>query len=149
MICLGNICRSPMAEGIVRHKASEKGIDIILDSCGTNGFHNGEHADSRAISNLQSKGIDISDLRSRQFRTSDFDEFDQLFVMDSSNRDTVLRLARNEKDIQKVRLFLNEAFPNQNLSVPDPYYGGDEGFEKVFEMLDQAADLFLNRVEND
>lgn len=146
MICLGNICRSPMAEGIVRSKAQERGVQIELDSCGTSGFHDGEMADPRSISTLQKKGIDITDLRSRKFRLSDFDEFDELFVMDQSNFDNIIALARNKEDELKVKLFLNEAFPNEDRQVPDPYYGGDQGFENVYDMLCKASDNFLDRI---
>lgn len=146
MICLGNICRSPMAEGILRHRAKERGIQLELDSCGTNGLHNGEQADRRARATLDKKGIDISDLRSRQITRSDFDEFDELFVMDHSNLKNVLSLAQNADQEQKVKLFLNEAFPGEDRQVPDPYYGGDEGFESVYQMLSKAADNFLDRI---
>ena len=149
MICLGNICRSPMAEGVVRHLAKEKGIDIQLDSCGTNGFHDGESADRRAILNLKDKGIDISDIRSRKFRTDDFDKFDILFTMDLSNRETILSLARTENDRKKVKLFLNEAYPAKDLPVPDPYFGGDEGFESVYQLINKAASAFLNKIEHE
>lgn len=149
MICLGNICRSPMAEGVVRHLAKEKGIDIQLDSCGTNGFHDGESADRRAILNLKDKGIDISDIRSRKFRTDDFAKFDILFTMDLSNRDTILSLAKTENDRKKVKLFLNEAYPAKDLPVPDPYFGGDEGFESVYQLINKAASAFLNKIEHE
>ena len=148
MICLGNICRSPMAEGIVRQLAEERGIEIQLDSCGTNGFHDGESPDSRAMSNLKEKGIDISDLRSRKFQSTDFDKFDILFTMDLSNRDTILALAKTENDRKKVRLFLNEAHPGKDLPVPDPYYGGEEGFESVYQLINEAATAFLNKIEH-
>ncbi len=146
MICLGNICRSPMAEGIVRHMAAVRGIETTLDSCGTSGHHDGESADPRSISTMAKHNIDISDLKSRKIRISDFDEFDELFVMDHSNMTNVLNLARNEEDEKKVKLFLNEAFPGENREVPDPYYGGDSGFDKVYDMLYRAADSFLNRI---
>lgn len=138
-----------MAEGVVRHLAKEKGIDIQLDSCGTNGFHDGESADRRAILNLKDKGIDISDIRSRKFRTDDFDKFDILFTMDLSNRDTILSLARTENDRKKVKLFLNEAYPAKDLPVPDPYFGGDEGFESVYQLINKAASAFLNKIEHE
>lgn len=137
-----------MAEGILRHKAAERGINLTLDSCGTNGYHDGEGADKRAVKNLSQKGIDISDLRSRKFKTSDFDEFDRLFVMDQSNYDNIMALARNQADKDKVSLFLNEAYPNEHRVVPDPYFGGDEGFEHVYELLIKASDEFLNSIAN-
>ena len=138
-----------MAEGIVRKLAADRGIDIQLDSCGTNGFHDGESPDSRATRNLKEKGIDISDLHSRKFRSTDFDKFDILFTMDLSNRDTVLALAKTESDRKKVKLFLNEAHPGKDLPVPDPYYGGDEGFESVYQLINEAAAAFLNKIEHE
>ena len=137
-----------MAEGILRHKAEKRGIDISLDSCGTNGYHDGEGADERAVKNLSEKGIDVSDLRSRKFRQSDFDEFDQLFVMDQSNYDNIMALARNQADRDKVSLYLNQAYPNENREVPDPYFGGDEGFDLVYELLIKASDEFLNSLNH-
>lgn len=138
-----------MAEGIVRKLAADRGIDIQLDSCGTNGFHDGESPDSRATRNLKEKGIDISDLHSRKFRSTDFDKFDVLFTMDLSNRDTVLALAKTESDRKKVKLFLNEAHPGKDLPVPDPYYGGDKGFESVYQLINEAATAFLNKIEHE
>ncbi len=149
MICLGNICRSPMAEGVVRYLATERGLDIQLDSCGTNGFHDGESPDRRAMLNLKEKGIDISDLRSRKFRIDDFQNFDILFTMDLSNRDDILKLAQTDEDRKKVKLFLNEAHPGENLPVPDPYYGGDEGFESVYKLINEAATAFLNKIDHE
>lgn len=137
-----------MAEGILRHKAAGKGVSLTLDSCGTNGYHDGEGADKRAVKNLSQKGIDISDLRSRKFRVSDFDEFDRLFVMDQSNYDNIIALARTQADKDKVDLYLNQAYPNENRVVPDPYFGGDEGFEHVYDLLIKASDAFLNTLEN-
>lgn len=139
MVCLGNICRSPMAEGILRSRLSEVNAQVLVDSAGTSEFHSGDHPDPRAISTLRKKKIDISGLAARQFTINDFDEFDLIYVMDSSNLMNVLSLARNEQDKQKVKMLMDEVSPSQNVSVPDPYYGDNDGFQRVYEMIDSAA----------
>lgn len=139
MVCLGNICRSPMAEGILRARLSEVNAQVIVDSAGTSEFHSGDHPDPRAISTLRKNKIDISGLAARQFTVNDFDEFDMIYVMDSSNLMNVLSLARNEQDKQKVKMLMDEVSPSQNVSVPDPYYGDNDGFQRVYEMIDSAA----------
>jgi protein-tyrosine phosphatase len=141
MVCLGNICRSPMAEGILQHKAKNLGIKLVVDSAGTSDNHQGECPHFRAIAEMQLHGIDISYQRSRPFSVNDFDLFDHILVMDKSNRDDVLNLARNENDRQKVALILNYFNPQQNLSVPDPYY--DHTYSRVFDLVNKACDEFL------
>lgn len=139
MVCLGNICRSPLAEGILKSKLpSER---FIIDSAGTGNFHIGSPPDRRSIDVARKYGLDITHLKGRQFVTSDFNKFDLIYVMDESNFNNVVGLARNNDDIKKVKFILNEVYPNQNYSVPDPYHGGDEGFENVFKMLDEATDV--------
>lgn len=149
MVCLGNICRSPMAEGILRHKLNNSANNHTVDSAGTSNYHIGETPDDRAVANLQKKGINISKLKARQFLVSDFDEFDYIFAMDTSNYADIIRLARNESDKQKVELILNLVYPDANMSVPDPYYGGDSGFENVFMLLNNACQILLTRLENE
>ncbi len=144
MVCLGNICRSPMAEGILRHKAEEAGMDIEIDSAGTGAWHIGEKPDSRAIFTANKFGIDISYQRARQFRIDDFDKFDWIYVMDRSNYADVLAQARSEEDSKKVEMILNMAQPGKDMPVPDPYYGGDEGFNNVFKLLSTACDEIIN-----
>lgn len=144
MVCLGNICRSPLAEGILRSKLEQKGLKhITVDSAGTSDYHIGENPDSRSVKNARSHGIDISALVCRQFTVVDFDRFDRIYVMDSSNYRNVVRLARNEGDLKKVKLILNELHPGSDLPVPDPYQQGEEGFENVFQLLDKASDAIL------
>ena len=148
MVCLGNICRSPLAEGILRHKLSGAGIkNVFVDSAGTSHWHSGEHPDSRSIKNAKSHGIDISKLVARQFQVSDFDKFDFIYAMDSSNFRDVVSLARNKSDEKKVDLLLNAKWPEKNLSVPDPYSGGAEGFEKVFQLVDEACDAIVEKMQ--
>ena len=144
MVCLGNICRSPLAEGILRSKLSEK---FIVDSAGTGGWHAGELPDKRSIAIARLKGLDISNQRARQFKISDFTTFDHIFVMDNTNYKEVLALAPNEATKSKVKLILNEIFPNDNNDVPDPYYGGIDGFENVYNMLDQACDEIARKLK--
>ena len=144
MVCLGNICRSPLAEGILRSKLSEK---FIVDSAGTGGWHAGELPDKRSIAIAKLKGLDISNQRARQFKVSDFTTFDHIFVMDNTNYKEVIALAPNEATKSKVKLILNEIFPNDNIDVPDPYYGGIDGFENVYNMLDQACDEIARKLK--
>ncbi len=147
MVCLGNICRSPIAEGILRHKAAEKGLDIITDSAGTSAFHVGESPDHRMILTASKNGIDISDLSARQFVSADYQNFDLIYAMDESNYENMIRLANNDSDREKVRLILNESTPGSNAEVPDPYYGGDQGFQHVIDLLDVAVDKVIERIE--
>ena len=144
LVCLGNICRSPLAEGILRHKALENELEIEVDSCGTSGYHDGENPDPRSIENAKQNGIDISDLVSRKFKQSDFDHFDIIYTMDSSNYQNIVDLAKTESDKKKVKLILNENFPDKNRNVPDPYFGGDSGFQDVFNLLNEACETIIN-----
>ncbi len=139
MVCLGNICRSPMAEGILRARIEESGKKVMVDSAGTSDYHTGESPDYRAIRTLEKRGIDISGLSARQFTIKDFDVFDHIFAMDASNMMNILSMARNDDDRKKVALILNVSHPDSNRSVPDPYYGGMEGFEEVYQMLDDVS----------
>ncbi|WP_333809994.1 low molecular weight protein-tyrosine-phosphatase [Flavobacterium sp.] len=143
MVCLGNICRSPLAEGIMRSKLSD---DFIVDSAGTGGWHAGELPDKRSIATAKNRGLDITNQRARKFTKNDFETFDYIFVMDNSNYKDVLALAPNEEAKSKVKLILNEIFPNENVDVPDPYYGGQDGFENVFDMLDKACEEIARKL---
>lgn len=138
MVCLGNICRSPLAEGILKSKInSEK---VIVDSAGTGGWHAGKTPDPRSVETAKKNGIDITDQRARQFKVSDFDTFDVIYVMDASNEANVKILARNEADKSKVKRILSELPNPKHTDVPDPYYGGLNGFDDVFQMLDEVCD---------
>lgn len=147
MVCLGNICRSPLAEGILKSKVYS--FKVFVDSAGTGAYHVGELPDSRSIAVAKSYGIDITNQRARKFSINDFDTFDIIYVMDNSNLENVIELARNEEDKKKVKLILNEIFPGENLDVPDPYYGGDFGFKNVYKMLDEACDEIVKRLNGD
>ncbi len=146
MVCLGNICRSPVAEGILRHKLQEQNLEgVSTDSAGTSSYHIGEAPDSRMRQTSKSNGVNVDDLRARQFVQADFDKFDLIYAMDSSNYNNMIALARNEEDKAKVKLILNEVSEGQNEAVPDPYYGGDEGFQHVFDLLNVATDVIIEK----
>ena len=144
MVCLGNICRSPLAEGILKHKLSQEGLDWEVDSAGTGSWHVGESPDHRSVDVALRNGIDIRAQRGRQIQTSDLDYYDLIYTMDSSNYNNVRRLAQNKEQEEKVELIMNMATPGRNQSVPDPYYGND-GFDNVFDMLDRACDHIIHR----
>ena len=149
MVCLGNICRSPVAHGILREKVENRGLNAYVDSAGTSAYHLGESPDSRSAANAISHGIDISDLKARQFVTEDFDEFDRIYAMDASNYQNILSMARNRADEEKVEMILNTAHPGENRPVPDPYFGsGDSGFERVFNMLDEACEVIASELNS-
>ena len=137
MVCLGNICRSPLAEGILKSKVNLN--EVTIDSAGTAAYHVGNLPDPRSIAVAKKHGIDITTQRARKFTVKDFDSFDFIYAMDQNNFDYILKLSRNKEDKKKVLLILNEVRPFQNNSVPDPYYGGDDGFENVYQMLNKAC----------
>lgn len=145
MVCLGNICRSPLAEGILAHKVKENGLNWEIDSAGTAAYHVGNLPDERSIEVANKYGIDLTNQRARQFKANDFKEFDVIYAMDTENYNNILNLAKYETEEQKVKLILNEIEPDSNSSVPDPYYGGEEGFENVYQMLDLACEEVLNK----
>jgi protein-tyrosine phosphatase len=144
MVCLGNICRSPLAEGILKSKLPK---DIFtVDSAGTSNYHINELPDRRSIEVAKKHTIDITKQRGRQFTSEDFDTFDLIYAMDTSNYKNIIKLARNPEDISKVRFILDEIL-NYNLKdVTDPYYGGENGFDAVYEMLDTACEIIANKV---
>ena len=144
MVCLGNICRSPLAEGILQHKADEKGLGWTVESAGTSSWHSGEQPDSRSIQKAKEYGIDISHQRSRQFTGYDFERFDLIYAMDTSNYRDMIRLAKSEAEKVKVKIILNESIPDMNQSVPDPYWN-DNGFEEVYQMLEKACTAIIEK----
>lgn len=144
MVCLGNICRSPLAEGILKAKVKTQGLNWHIDSAGTGNWHIGHLPDPRSIEIAKTKGIDITDQRARQIRTADFTEFDLILAMDTSNYQDLLRLAKTEQAQAKVKMIMNFVYPNQNINVPDPYWN-DDGFTQVFDMLEQACEAVLHQ----
>ena len=147
MVCLGNICRSPMADGLMRKKVAEHQLDIVIESAGTGGWHVDDSPDERMQKTGEENGVPIAHLRGRQFKTSDFDEFDRIYVMDQSNYANVVQLARNVEDKNKIGLMLNGLHPGSDMEVPDPYFGGNDGFQRVFEMLDDATDVLMKELK--
>ena len=144
MVCLGNICRSPLAEGILASKLPKD--KFIVDSAGTGSWHIGRQPDERSIAIAKKYKLDISKQKGRQFTESDFDAFDYIYVMDISNYQDVISLSKNNSDTEKVQLILNELFPNENVDVPDPYYGVANGFQAVYKMLDETCDLIAKKL---
>ncbi len=144
MVCLGNICRSPLAEGILKTKVNSN--QVLVESAGTGNYHVGQSPDERSVKIAKKHNIDITEQRGRQFEVSDFDRYDLIYVMDNSNYEDVISLARNDKDRHKVHLILNEVLPDENCDVPDPYMGGIDGFERVYDMLDQACDKVAEKL---
>lgn len=140
MVCLGNICRSPLAEGILRSKVDPENVEV--DSAGTAGYHVGNPPDSRSIDTAKKYNIDISQQRCRKFKREDYFQFDYIFVMDRENYRNVIAMAPDETYIKKVKLLL-DGVSGSPAEVPDPYYGGADGFEEVFQLIDQACDRLL------
>ena len=145
MVCLGNICRSPLAEGLLQDKAWKAGLKWSVESAGTNGYHTGEapHPLSQKVARMN--GVDISKQRSRKFIPEDFHRFDKIYAMSDDVIDDMRRIARNKFDEKKVDLLLNELFPGQNVDVPDPWYGPEPGFHHVYKMIDEACDAIVRK----
>lgn len=143
MVCLGNICRSPLAEGILQHKINELGLDWQVESRGTGGWHVGNLPDSRSIAVALKHGLDITYQRSEQLKKKDLSDFDLIYAMDRSNYFDITDMAREDQQ-DKVKMILNEVEPDTNKSVPDPYYGND-GFENVYDMLEKACSVIVEK----
>jgi protein-tyrosine phosphatase len=144
MVCLGNICRSPLAEGILASKLPKN--DFLVDSAGTGHWHVGNPPDKRSILTAEKNGIDITNQRGKLFKPSFFKEFDYIYVMDTHNYADVIAMAKNEEDKKKVHLILDELFPEENVDVPDPYNGIQSNFDQVFEMLEEACESIANKL---
>lgn len=146
-VCLGNICRSPLAEGIMKHKLKLLGMDgkLIVDSCGTSNYHIGDLPDSRTRHNAEKNGI-ILNHKGRQLSSRDLDDFDFILAMDRSNHSNIISLARNDEAKEKVKL-MREFDPHDGDEVPDPYYGGEDGFQLVFDILNRSVDGFISHLQ--
>ncbi len=149
-VCLGNICRSPVAQGIfqnslIKHQDGHIAKKWLIDSAGTSDYHKNDSPDPRSQESTAYHGIDISKQRSRQIEYKDFEKFDFIFVMDSSNYKNVIKLTHNSLYHKKIHFFLDSTFPNENRQVPDPYFGGKGGFENVFQMLNKASEDWIKR----
>jgi protein-tyrosine phosphatase len=146
-VCTGNICRSPLAEGILKDKLSRVTIPFEVDSCGFESFHIGDPPDSRALLVARKRGIDISDHAARLFSIEDFDKFDRIYVMDSSHYHKLIRKARSEDDRKKVEYIMNVLYPGRDLTVPDPWYEDINAFEKVYNMLEPACERIVADIQ--
>ncbi len=142
MVCLGNICRSPLAEGILQNKIQQRQLDWEVESAGTGNWHIGEPPDPRSVQIARQYGIDITAQRARQFNSKDFSQYDLILAMDTSNHNNILHMAGSEEERQKVRMIMNYVNPERSQSVPDPYWN-DDGFEQVFRMLDEACERLI------
>ena len=149
-VCMGNICRSPLAEGIFRHRLAERAadLDVTIDSAGTHSYHVGSPPDRRAQTAAARRGIDISMLGARMVVETDFEEFDYILVMDNENRHALLKSSAPEHHV-KVRLFLDYSQTHQGDEVPDPYYGGSAGFERVIDLIEEATEGLLDELLNE
>jgi protein-tyrosine phosphatase len=145
MVCLGNICRSPIAEGVLRHKAKLNGLEWIVDSAGTESFHLGEPPHRLSQKICIENGIDISDQKARRFIVADLNKYDKIYALADDVYDEIRRIARTNEGMHKVDLFLNELTPGANRSVPDLWYGPEEGYRKVFELINQTCDAIIKK----
>lgn len=144
MVCLGNICRSPLAEGILKNKTQN--LDVFVDSAGTSSFHVGNPPDSRSIEIASKNGIDLTDQRARQFSEKDFHNFDKIYAMDTNNYSHIISLAKDQSDRDKVDVILNVLNSKSYDSVPDPYYGAGDGFQIVYDLLNSACDAIVGKL---
>ncbi len=144
MVCLGNICRSPLAEGILKSKLPD--TVFFVDSAGTSNYNIGRQADYRSIEIAKKYGIDLSEQTGRQFMMTDFDNFDYIYAMDNENFNNIMKLSRNNDDSSKVKLILEELTNIDIVDVPDPYYDGEQGFENVYKLLDKVCTSIANKL---
>lgn len=145
MVCLGNICRSPLAEGILQHKAAARGLDWTIHSAGTNGYHVGEapHHLSQKVARLN--GLDISCQVARRFLKEDLTNYDRILVMAQDVYDDVCRIAGKNADLSNVQFFLDALYPGQQLDVPDPWYGEEDGYHEVYDLINRACDKIIEQ----
>jgi protein-tyrosine phosphatase len=137
-----------MADGLLRRKVKEEGLDVYVDSAGTANYHIGKRPDKRMCDTAKQNSTTIDELRARQFTVEDFNSFDKIYAMDEENYKNILRLANNPSDKMKVELILNELFPNENRGVPDPYYGTAKDFQEVYTLLDHATEVVISKIKN-
>ena len=145
MVCLGNICRSPMAEGILQYKVQKAGLNWEVESAGTNGYHTGEPPHYLSIKVASQNGIDISTQRSRKFTAADFELYDKIYAMAEDVLDDMKMIAKNKFDAGKVDLLLNELYPDQNRDVPDPWSGPESGYHEVFALIEKACEQIIQQ----
>jgi protein-tyrosine phosphatase len=145
MVCLGNICRSPLAEGVLQHKATEAGLNWQIESAGTNGLHNGEPPHHLSQKIAKQNGIDISKQQSRKFTAADFAMYDKIYAMAEDVKDDIKRIAGKKYNAEKVILFLNELYADKNSDVPDPWAGPEPGYHEVFALIDKTSDAIIEK----
>jgi protein-tyrosine phosphatase len=145
MVCLGNICRSPLAEGILQQKAAAAGLDWQVDSAGTNGYHVGEAPHPLSQKVARRNGLDISQQRARRFTATDLAKYDRIYALAGDVVDEIRRISGRGAELSKVQLLMNELHPGQDEDVPDPYYGTEPGYHEVYEMIDAAADKIVEK----
>jgi protein-tyrosine phosphatase len=148
MVCLGNICRSPLAEGILKHKSQEAGLRWTIESAGTENYHIGKppHELSQKVAKLN--GIDICNQRARQFEKDDFNRYDKIYAMSEDVLDEMRRIAKDKYDASKVDLLLNELHPGKNKSVPDPWYGPEPGYHEAYQLINEACDRIIHKAKS-
>lgn len=145
MVCLGNICRSPIAEGVLQHKVKERGLNWVVESAGTESYHVGEAPHHFSQKVCRDKGIDISGQRSRRFTVNDFDNYDKIYAMAADVYDEIKKIGGSKAKMEKVELFLNELNVDCNASVPDPWYGTEEGYHTVYDLIDKTCNAIIDR----
>jgi protein-tyrosine phosphatase len=145
MVCLGNICRSPLAEGILQQKAFAAGLAWSVESAGTNSYHTGEppHPLSQKVAKLN--GIDISKQRARRFSAQDFETYDKIYALANDVMDEIKRIAKNKFDASKVELFMNELYPGKDMDVPDPWYGTEPGYHEVYKTINEVCEEIVRK----
>lgn len=148
MVCLGNICRSPLAEGILQDKVNKAGLNWVVDSAGTNHYHTGDPPHPLSQKVALANGIDIANQRARRFTSEDLNQFDKIYALAGDVLNDIRRITGNKFDSSKVDLLMNEKYPGKNLDVPDPYYGGEPDFHEVYELLDEVLDQLILKYQN-
>jgi protein-tyrosine phosphatase len=148
VVCTGNICRSPTGEGVLREKAKARGLEVVVASAGTHDYHVGEAPDARSMQHARKRGYDLSRQRAQQVSTKDFQQFDYILAMDRSHLRVLMALAPKDAKA-RVGLFLEASKSWKDEDVPDPYYGGPDGFERVLDMVEEAADAWLDALASE
>jgi protein-tyrosine phosphatase len=148
VVCLGNICRSPMAEGLLRQKVKEQGLDWQVDSAGTNSYHTGEAPHRYSQKVCLANGVDISAQRAKRFSAADFERYDIIYALANDVYEEIKKMGGKHADMNKVKYFLNELEPGSNGSVPDPWYGNEDGYTPVFELIDRTCDAIIEKYKN-
>lgn len=148
MVCLGNICRSPLAEGILKDKVKKAGLHWTVDSAGTNGYHVGEAPHYLSQKVAKKKGIDISGQKARRFTKYDFEQYDKVYALAADVMDEMKMISQDRFDFSKADLLLNVLYPGKNMDVPDPWYGPEAGYYEVYDLIDAACDALVSQYSN-